>query len=637
MKLNNKGYMLVEIIVASVIALVMAYFLIDITINLVNKNNDYYVESTLLTDKSLVTKEIMEDISDSRIILTSVNKKSDTSVDLTFKYYNNDTDFYEFTKTITIDNDTKIITYGEYSKKLSKDLNIKSITIKNDESTKQLYITIPAYTNYSNTDYGINLIIPYTGDINVTIPEIKREYKCNPGTDISSCPDLINGLIPVMYYNNKWVRANTEDLNDIYGWYNYDKKLWANAILVTETNREEYLYADPGTEITKNDILAFYVWIPRFKYKVWNIKKIIGTDSYSARTKGIDIVFENGIESTGTIKCTYLYTSPSSSAGSPNETCTGSNGDYYTHPAFTFGGVNVKGFWMGKFELSSSSPRSNSGRGGGYTTGLTPRILPNVNSWHRNSLKNFDTVLKDMTKEGNIYGLASSTEVDSHMITNYEWGAVAYLANSKYGRCTNNSCSKVEMNGYGVVVGGEYTNTLTGCGPISSGSTSVGTTCNAYNTTIGMTASTTGNITGVYDMSGGACEDVMANMSSTSGSYTFYPSGSGFEDAWYNENNKKYLVTYAHGTTNRDQAAFNRGRLGDATSEVVLTANSTTGGWYSTAVQIPWDSQDQIKWSWYTRGGTVQSESGSGIFNGTRLNGSGWLDTTTRAILVFLK
>ena len=440
-----------------------------------------------------------------------------------------------------------------------------------------------------------------------------------------------------MYYNNKWVRANTEDLNDIYGWYNYDKKLWANAILVTETNREEYLYADPGTEITENDILAFYVWIPRFKYKVWNIKKIIGTDSYSARTKGIDIVFENGIESTGTIKCTYLYTSPSSSAGSPNESCTGSNGDYYTHPAFTFGGVNVKGFWMGKFELSSSSPRSNSGRGGGYTTGLTPRILPNVNSWHRNSLKNFDTVLKDMTKEGNIYGLASSTEVDSHIITNYEWGAVAYLANSKYGRCTNNSCSKVEMNGYGVVVGGEYTNTLTGCGPISSGSTSVGTTCNAYNTTIGMTASTTGNITGVYDMSGGACEDVMANMSSTSGSYTFYPSGSGFEDAWYNENNKKYLVTYAHGTTNRDQAAFNRGRLGDATSEVVLTANSTTGGWYSTAVQIPWDSQDQIKWSWYTRGGTVQSESGSGIFNGTRLNGSGWLDTTTRAILVFLK
>ena len=193
------------------------------------------------------------------------------------------------------------------------------------------------------------------------------------------------------------------------------------------------------------------------------------------------------------------------------------------------------------------------------------------------------------------------------------------------------------MNGYGVVVDGEYTNTLTGCGPISSGSTRVGTTCNAYNTTIGMTASTTGNITGVYDMSGGANEDVMANMSSTSGNYTFYSSGSGFEDTWYSENNKKYLVTYAYGTTDKNQTAFNRGRLGDATSEIVLTANSDTGGWYSSLIQIPWDSLNQTKWSWYTRGGTVQNPNGSGIFKGSRLDGSGWLDTTTRSILVSLK
>ena len=51
MKLNNKGYMLVEIIVASVIALVMAYFLIDITIRLVNKNNDYYAKKFNLISK----------------------------------------------------------------------------------------------------------------------------------------------------------------------------------------------------------------------------------------------------------------------------------------------------------------------------------------------------------------------------------------------------------------------------------------------------------------------------------------------------------------------------------------------------------------------------------------------------------
>ena len=637
MKLNNKGYMLVEIIVSSVIALVMAYFLIDITISMVNKNNDYYVESVLLTDKSLITKEIMDDINNNKYILTNVNQKSNTDVELTFRNYTDNVSYTEEKKELTINNNT--ITYGEYSKELSNELNIIGINITKKEDIKQLFISIPAYTNYSNIDYGINLVVPYTNDINVTIPEVKKEIKCNPGSDISSCPDLVEGLIPVMYYNNKWVRADTLNLSSTYGWYNYDNKLWANAVLVTDNARDTYLSATPGTQITESDILAYYVWIPRYKYKVWNINKVIGTDSYNARTKGIDIVFEDGTETTGTINCTYVYTSPSSSAGSPNERCTGRNGDYYTHPAFTFGGINVKGFWIGKFELSSSNPRSGSGLGGGYTTELTPRILPNVNSWHRNSLKNFDIVLKSMTKEGNIYGLTSNIEVDSHIITNYEWGAVTYLTNSKYGRCTNNSCSKVEMNGYGVVVDGEYTNTLTGCGPISSGSTSVGTTCNAYNTTIGMTASTTGNITGVYDMSGGASEDVMANMSSTSGNYTFYSSRSGFEDTWYSENNKKYLVTYAYGTTNKDQTAYNRGRLGDATSEIVLTANSDTGGWYSSFVQIPWDSLDQTKGPWYTRGGTVQVQnpSGPGIFKSSRLDGSGWLDTTTRSILISLK
>ena len=637
MKLNNKGYMLVEIIVASVIALVMAYFLIDITIRLVNKNNDYYVESVLLTDKNLVTKEIMEDINDNSnndILLTSINVTNSGDDIVTAELsFNNRT-----SKDLIIDKSSNIIKYGNYEKKLSEVLNIKELSISKDSNQKQLYIRISAYTNYSDIDYGISLVIPYTDDIEVILPEIKKEQVCNPGTGgIPSCPDLVDGLIPVMYYNNNWVKADISNSDETYKWYDYDNKIWANAVLVTETNREKYLNADFGTLLTETDILAFYVWIPRYKYKVWNINKVIGTDTYNARTKGIDIVFENEKESTGDISCTYSYSSASSTAGKPNETCNSRNGKYYyTHPAFTFGGNELKGFWIGKFELSSSSPRSGSGRGGGYTTTLTPRILPNVNSWHHNTLRNYDIVLKNMTNENNIYGLSSNVEVDSHIITNYEWGAVAYLANSKYGRCTNNSCSKVEMNGYGIIKGGEYVNTLTGCGPISSGSTSVGTTCNAYNTIIGMTASTTGNIYGVYDMSGGAGEDVMASISSASGNYVFYSSGSGFDSSWYSANSK-YLTTYAYGTSNKNQIAYNRGRLGDATSEVVLTSNSDTGGWYSTLIQIPWDSGDSTKWSWYNRGGSVQDKSSLGIFRSSRLDGSGWLDTTTRATLVSLK
>ena len=419
-------------------------------------------------------------------------------------------------------------------------------------------------------------------------------------------PELTDALIPVVYNGSNWVKADVTSSTSTYGWYDYDQKKWANAVLVTDTNRSTYQSASAGTTIADADILAFYVWIPRYKYKVWNINKVIGTDSYNAQTTGIDIVFEDGTSSTGTISCTYSYTAPSSTAGSPNETCTGSNGDFYTHPAFTFGNQELTGFWMGKFELSSSNPATGSSYGGGNTTSLTPRILPNVTSWRNNTVSNYWKVIYDMQTSNNTYGLPTSrTNADSHMITNMEWGAVAYLTNSKYGRCTNGSCTEVSMNGYGEK--SNYT-TMTGCGPISSRSTSYGTTCNAYNTTLGQTASTTGNITGVYDMSGGSNEYVMGNISKSNGtSYTYYASGAG-TNFTYSTNTAKYLIPYAYGTTYNDQTAYNRGRLGDATSEVVKSSRGIEG-WYDDYALFPCSSS-----SWFRRGGDFMSSITAGPF-----------------------
>ena len=411
-----------------------------------------------------------------------------------------------------------------------------------------------------------------------------------------------------------------------FNWYDYDNKKWANAVLVSSTNRSTYQSASAGTKIADADILAFYVWIPRYKYKVWNINKVIGTQSYNAQTTGIDIVFENGTASTGTISCTYSYAAPSSTAGRPNETCTGSNGDYYTHPAFTFGDQELTGFWMGKFELSSSNPATGTSYGGGETTSLTPRILPNVTSWRKNTVSNYWKVIYDMQTSNNIYGLPTSrTNADSHMITNMEWGAVAYLTNSNYGRCTSGSCTEVSINGYG-----EDTNntTMTGCGPISSGSTSYSTTCNAYNTTIGQTASTTGNIYGVYDMSGGASEYVMGNMSSASGtSYTYNASSAGVNFT-YSTDTVKYLIPYAYGTTNNNQTAYNRGKLGDATSEVVTKVNY---GWYNDYASFPYSSN-----SWFHRGGIFSNGSNAGPFRFNYTSGTSVDYFSGRAALLVL-
>ena len=482
-------------------------------------------------------------------------------------------------------------------------VNLTSNELYNANETKNYYIVIwISETGIVQSDTG-----NFTGV--VTFKDVNQEDIVEPNS-----PKLVNGLIPV-YYNdstNKWVKADSNNTSN--SWYDYDQKKWANAVLVTSTNRATYQSASAGTTINDSDILAFYVWIPRYKYKVWNINKVVGTDSYSAYNKGIDIKFENGTETSGTITCNYDFTVTEGNGLS--ETCTGSNGDYYTHPAFTFGDNELTGFWIGKFEISSSDPSATDG--GGNTTSLTTKIIPNVVSWRSNPVSNFWKVIYDMQASSNIYGLPTDrTNIDSHMLTNMEWGAVAYLTNSKYGRCTDGTCTEVELNS-----NSSYT---TGCGPQSQGSKSSGSTCNAYNTTLGMLASTTGNIYGVYDMSGGGYEYVMGNMSSASGSYTYYARYAGTNYTY--TGNEKYVTTYSYGTTNDDQQAYNRARLGDATGEVMLSASSS-GAWHSHYSRFPLSS-----YPWFGRGGYCSYGSGAGMFHFYKSNGSSYSAYSARAAL----
>ena len=450
-------------------------------------------------------------------------------------------------------------------------------------------------------------------------------------------PDLVDGLIPVVYNEStsNWVKADSTNSTSTYQWYDYNNKLWANAVLVTETNRDTYKNASAGTVITESDILAYYVWIPRYKYKVWNISKQAGAEStyaYNAKTEGIDIVFESGKESTGTISCTYNYNVDSANGGvdlstTTAETCTGSNGQYYTHPAFTFGNDELRGFWISKFEISSSSPTATNG--GGNVTNLTVRSLPNVNSWRNITVSNINTVIQNMQTSSNIYGLSTSrTNADSHMLTNYEWGAVAYLTNSKYGSCTDGSCTEVTIN--------NCSSRITGIGADSVSASESSTTCttaaNKYNGTKGVLASTTGNITGVYDMSGGSWENVMGNISSVTTGYTFYPSNSSFASSWYTTSTAKYLTTYAYDRNNYDnQTAYNKGRLGDATAEVVFSTDDAggAGGWYSDYAGSPYSD-----YPWFLRGGIYFNGSVAGVFSFYVGNGGNYDSGSSRAALV---
>lgn len=59
MKLNKKGYMLIEIILASVIAFGVGYFILQLVINLKNKNDDLLVETLTTTDQTIIMNKLM--------------------------------------------------------------------------------------------------------------------------------------------------------------------------------------------------------------------------------------------------------------------------------------------------------------------------------------------------------------------------------------------------------------------------------------------------------------------------------------------------------------------------------------------------------------------------------------------------
>lgn len=71
-KLNNKGYLLVEIILASALAISMAYLLIELTLKTKNRNNDILVTSLVNIDQGVIYNGIMKEIINKNIEIDTV-------------------------------------------------------------------------------------------------------------------------------------------------------------------------------------------------------------------------------------------------------------------------------------------------------------------------------------------------------------------------------------------------------------------------------------------------------------------------------------------------------------------------------------------------------------------------------------
>ena len=452
---------------------------------------------------------------------------------------------------VYLNNKTKNIVYGpsfitdlaKYKYENSYVLCTNTFTNATETHEYSLTSWISPKTNIFEAGGTHQTIIGGTVKFKVSVETVETT---NLDTSGANKPVLASNMIPVYYdeANSVWKKADKNNSQKEYRWYSYTstgeyKGMWANAVTVKESNRQTYLNATPGTTISMDDINTMWVWIPRFN--------AVTPSNYNGGTA----------DNPGAIDVTFVK---------QNELAL---------DAFTFGDKNLSGFWYGKFEtshttLASSTTNNNLGCTNETCSNANGIIIkPNVKSLRNNNVSNFFFASRSMEQTGNSFGFVKD-EVDTHMSKNNEWGAVAYLTQSIYGRCTDSTtCTEIGINNNSVYA--------TGYGAPAGSDTSA--TNGTYDTDLGKNASTTKNIYGIYDMSGGATEYVM-------GVYNNTISNSGFSSL----PNEKYYNNYT-------VVSY----TGHALTE--------TKKWYSDyAIFV------NSSYPWFVRGGSYSNGAYAGVF-----------------------
>ena len=516
-----------------------------------------------------------------------------------------------------------------------------NIGISNANYFSQIYFYDGQVVNdQGNADYGLYAINPHPGDSSYTNPiktpvgydillsSDKTTYTLGKPEGVPNAPNVLTGMTPIKFDTNGTAKDTIE------------------------TDSSWYAYIDQGTYKTDNKTSRWanvrtkdgsqWVWIPRFAYKILSQPQ---RDSNGNATEGgeINIIFLKG-----TSKTEYIDPNGITHTNLPD--------GYIVHPAFTDesktapayknGGWDseLTGIWVAKYEagfagvgdiktpIKKESSLTYTGTYdnvsnvyGKITSGKTkiayPVFMPNAYSYNYISIGDCYSISKALTSNNNPYGLTSST-ADTHMIKNSEWGAVTYLAQSKYGRngiaisannrdIYDNSLGVQSITGYGMNIDNAK-----------------------YNSVSGQLASTTGNLYGIYDMSGGAGEYTAGYLKGGKSSLSENGQSLLNETSSTNGTNKmstKYISVYegdSSSTENYDNS-INKERKGEAIWEISTSGDGNTS-WFN-------DRSTFVNWTYpfFTRGGYSTVNNGiEGVFYLYRENGKYYLNDSFRAVCV---
>jgi hypothetical protein len=392
-----------------------------------------------------------------------------------------------------------------------------------------------SYTvTYNVTDSSGNVANQVVRIVNVSDKYSGPGYVASKGVN---GPILATGMTPIKWNGSGWVETTFGDAD----WYDYSStvKKWANA---------------------KTADGSMWVWIPRFAYRIAN-------NFHSSTPGNVEIKFIKDKTQTAS-DGTGVALAP---------TFIGDGYAFYVlHPAFIFGSTQLTGMWISKFEASGSLSNID--------------IKPGVNTLRSVKIGDVFTAVRNM-ENNTRYGWASSgVGIDTHMIKNTEWGALAFLSKSIYGKAT-----EISLN--------DHPDCYAGGGP-----------SNDYVNNIGQ--SLTGTIYGIYDMAGGVYEYTASYINNNTPNLSLNGSSLINADAKYKN---VYTVGVKDNWSNNYAASANN--YGDAVYETSSEAIGSTS-WYGDYSYMPGSTIP-----FFIRGGDKGSGNnggtGGGPFNFYRNSGEG--------------
>ena len=413
-------------------------------------------------------------------------------------------------------------------------------------------------------------------------------------------PTLGEGMVPVKWNetDSSWYVCQSTDSS----WYSYTKenKKWANVMLrdglVVEgvTNAETATITEMvGKKVTA--VGSMFVYVPRYAYRITYTTEDGNTILGYSNSDGIvdkEGAIVEGTGKEGAVKITGKL---------GNETFI----KYVLHPAFqkfateeltmANGGWSseLAGIWVAKFEASKNDATASSAG-----SGTSIKVQPGVVSWR--SIPVNDIFIKCQSY---------NSALNSHMMKNSEWGACAYLSKSIYG-----INEEIWINPNSKYITGQAGDSVSAIATTST---------NAYQTSNGVKTSTTGNVYGIYDMSGGSSEYVASYVNNENSNLKSYGAslvnGSGHLKQVYSKGSSDY------GGLNYLE---NKGRYGDAVYETSTTSFGTNS-WYGDYSYFP-----NAKEPFFRRGAGCSNRSYAGAFSFHVYTGETYSESSFRPVLI---